>query len=311
MRTIKVNPIEKTVKESFFKQHFTFEKVLVLVAVLLVMAGIYETVTQSKFPALSIVALLQAKGYLKSYQVVYEPGKGIWLDLGWAGSIMMMVMMLYSVRKRTSLFNNLGSHRHWLAAHMFLGIMGPVLITFHTTFKLQGIVATSFWCMIITMVFGILGRYIYVQIPRSLTGAELLVSDIDELINSFDLRLGKHLKSADLTRLSGMIASSNAGEKNNLISALLFMITTDIKNRFRIIHIRRVLKKSYKLEKSDRKEILTHLKRKAALIRRKDLLAASHKLLHYWHVVHVPLAVVMFLIMFLHIGVHYLFRPGR
>jgi len=134
---------------------------------------------------------------------------------------------------------------------------------------------------------------------------------LDELINSFDLRLGKHLKSADLTRLSGMIASSNAGEKNNLISALLFMITTDIKNRFRIIHIRRVLKKSYKLEKSDRKEILTHLKRKAALIRRKDLLAASHKLLHYWHVVHVPLAVVMFLIMFLHIGVHYLFRPGR
>ena len=301
----------KTKENNISKKPFSFEKCLVLMAVILIAFGSFESLAHKYFPDLSILNFLHFNGYLKNYPIIHEPSKGIWIDLGWIGSFMMITMMLYSLRKRTSLFNKVGSLRHWLSAHMFLGIMGPVLITFHTTFKFHGIIATSFWCMVIAMFFGILGRYIYVQIPRSMTGAELKVNDIDEIVAILDGKIGKYLSGTNMVKLSGIINPYNVNDaKHHFIGTLLSMMKTDIKNRFQILRIRRILKRHFKLNLTLRNKILTLLKRKSALIRRKNFLATSHTLLHYWHVLHVPLAVVTFLIMFIHIGVYFLFRPG-
>lgn len=53
-----------------------------------------------------------------------------------------------------------------------MGLFGPILITYHTTYKLGGIVAVSFWSMVVVMVSGIIGRYIYVQIPVGISNYE-------------------------------------------------------------------------------------------------------------------------------------------
>lgn len=273
--------------------------------------GVYESMAQAYAPGLSIVKALHLAGYLKGYPVVFEPSKGVWHLIGWTGSAMMAVMMLYSVRKRFDFMSRLGSMRHWLSAHMFLGILGPVLVTFHTTFKLHGIIATSFWCMIVTMVFGILGRYIYVQIPRSITGAELGVREMDSLVEDLNIELHRYFSKANFSHLLGAISTADA-EAGHLspVKALFFMMRNDIKNRFRIYRLGGALKRRYGLSRDARREIVTLLRRKAALIRRKNFLTTSHRLLHYWHVLHVPLAIVMFLIMFLHIIVYYVFRPA-
>ncbi len=57
--------------------------------------------------------------------------------------------------------------------HIFLGITGPVLVCFHTVLKLSGIVALSFWSMVLVVLSGIIGKYIYELIPHSLSGMEL------------------------------------------------------------------------------------------------------------------------------------------
>ncbi len=77
-----------------------------------------------------------------------------------------------------------------------------------------------------------------------------------------------------------------------------------------ILQIKGLLQKQQHLDRKTRKEVVNCLKKKGVLIRRKNLLTASHRLLHYWHVLHVPLAMVMFAIMFLHVIVYYLFRVG-
>lgn len=289
-----------------------FEWILVGATVIALSVAAYESYMQSQAPAYSILHLLHRYGLLNGYQIVYEPSKGIWHAVGWTGSAMMVTMMLYSVRKRFSVFSSLGSLRHWLSAHMFLGIMGPILVTFHTTFKLGGIIATSFWCMIVTMTFGILGRYIYVQIPRNLSGAELEVRDVGTLMESLNRGLENYLSEEKVSDLLKEVKTIDEGGRSlNLLSSLLYMIKTDIANIYNIFHIRRVLKGRFNLTGSKRREVVYILRKKAALIRRINLLSTSHRLLHYWHVFHVPLAIVMFVIMFIHIIVFFLFTAGR
>ena len=294
------------------KRNNTFEKTLIVLVFIATCIVGFEAFTQKHLPINSILHFLHQYGYLSNYPIIYEPSKGIWHAVGWTGSSMMILMMLYSVRKRFSIFNSLGSLRHWLSAHIFLGIMGPILVTFHTTFKFGGIIATSFFCMIITVFFGIMGRYIYVQIPRDLSGTELETNEIDKIAESLDIKLSEYLKNVNIADLFKEISIADEKAKSlNVLSALFFMIKTDIKNLYRITHLKNIIRTRYHLSVKVRREIVSLLKKKASLIRQKNFLATSHRLLHYWHVLHVPLAIVMFLIMFLHIIVYFLFGTSH
>lgn len=285
--------------------------VIVLLFLVILATGVAESLLQKFQPDESLLAHLHARGYLMDTPVAYEPSKGIWFYAGWAGASMMLLMLLYSLRKRVALLRPLGRLPKWLSFHMFLGVMGPLLITFHTTFKFGGIIATSYFCMIITMVSGLLGRYLYVQIPRSISGMELQSNDIDKMVGEFDRTLNRISGRINLASLSGAIGRNEAqGSDMNPASSLLYMIRDDITHVFMISNLRKILRTEHGLDAETVGEITSLLKMKAALIRRKAFLSTSHKLLHYWHVFHLPLAVVMFLIMFLHIFVYYMFRPA-
>lgn len=289
----------------------SFGWLLFFVASVIVLLGAYESFTQAYLPGSSILARAHSLDLLTQYELTYGPSDGIWHMLGWTGSVMMIVMMLYSVRKRAKFLRNFGSLRHWLAAHMFLGIVGPLLVTLHTTFQFHGIIATSFWCMITTMVFGILGRYIYIQIPRSVSGTELGVQGIEKVCDRLDRKLEKHLSEKNISSLLAEISATDGQlEDMSPISALLFMMKTDIRNRFKLLRLKAILKQKFKLPRKVRRDIAAQLSGKAALIRKIHFLKTSHSLLHYWHVLHIPLAAVMFLIMFLHIVVYFVFRPA-
>ncbi len=294
--------IEKT-------ESYIFEWILIILVIITICVLGYESYTQKHIPDRSILSFLHNLGYLKNYPVVYEPSKGIWHPVGWTGSGMMVVMMLYSVRKRAGFMRSFGSLRHWLSAHMFLGIMGPVLVTFHTTFKFNGIIATSFWSMIITMIFGILGRYIYIQIPRSLAGTELRVQDIERMVQTIDSRLGEFSKGINVAELCKSIDISEKGPENSgWLKSLLFMLRDDIVISYRLRKLDSVLRKTHHLPWKVRRKVDFLIQKKAAFTRRMNYLSTTHKILHYWHIFHVPLAIVMFLIMILHVFVYYLFR---
>ena len=163
--------------------------------------------------------------------------------------------------------------------------------------------------MIITMVFGILGRYIYIKIPRSLAGTELRVQDIERMVQTIDSRLGEFSKGVNLAELCKAIDIREKGhEETGLLKSLLFMFRDDIVISYRLRKLDSVLRKTHHLPWKVRKKIDFLIKKKAAFSRRKNYLTTTHKMLHYWHIFHVPLAIVMFLIMILHVFVYYLFR---
>jgi hypothetical protein len=222
--------------------------------------------------------------------------------LGIVGTMMMLLLLTYSLRKKNIIFGNIGKVGNWLDFHIFLGIMGPLFVILHSSFKLNGIVAISFWSMISVALSGILGRYLYLQIPRNISGHEMNLSDVEttneQILHEIELKYSVNRQS--VTRMETMIVGSLDPNKSEL-SVLISFLLADIFRFFRIRKVRKILRRSTKLSKRQIRILIGLMKKKAFIHRRLILWNKLHQLFHYWHVFHKPFAFVMYFIMVVHV----------
>lgn len=238
----------------------------------------------------------------------WKPGGIVGHGLGIVGSALMMILLLYSLRKRVRFAQRWGNIRFWLNYHIWMGVTGPLLVLFHTSFKFGGIVSISFWSMTAVALSGVLGRYIYIQIPRSLSGHELSRRELDELDREMNdqlsVKYGVDEKTLDLIQQAS--GAEQATGKSGF-AGLLFWITQDLALPFTLGRIRRHLQRMGRLAADERRKVLRIARRKVKLHRRMAFLSTAHRLLHHWHLLHKPFAIVMLLIMLVHVVVTILF----
>lgn len=223
---------------------------------------------------------------------------------GILGSAMMLFMLLYSLRKRTRLFGEWGALSRWLDIHIYFGIMGPLFIILHTSFKVQGLVAVSFWSMVAVASSGILGRYLYLQIPRNRQGDELSLRQISELEANFsrDLQETLNLDEEKLYRLD-QILKNQGGEEPKALKLFLEMALSDLFRPFQVYRLKRLLAGELQLREPYLHRAVQLAWRKIKLQRRVMALNQVQRLFHYWHVFHKPFAIIMYIIMLVHVGV--------
>jgi hypothetical protein len=116
--------------------------------------------------------------------IVLGAGYGIWSSQnglpkssGLAGHLigvvgfllMLMTEILYSVRK-SSPNARWGKLQHWLAFHVYTGLVGPFLVLLHTAWRFNGIAGILTLLMVIIVLSGFVGRFFYTQIPRDEDG---------------------------------------------------------------------------------------------------------------------------------------------
>src|SRR6201981_725610 len=118
-----------------------------------------------------------------------RPSGTIGLKLGWLGVIMFLIIFLYPLRKAWPWLMKKGSSRHWLDYHVILGIAAPFVIAFHSSFKFAGFAGMAFWIMFAVSVSGIVGRYLYGQIPRHLKAAKMTQKELRDLHQKFASQL--------------------------------------------------------------------------------------------------------------------------
>ena len=227
-----------------------------------------------------------------------KPGGFVGHGLGILGSLMMLLLLFYSIRKRTRIFGKVGAISRWLDIHIFFGTIGPLLIILHSTFKLNGIVSVSFWSMVLVALSGFIGRYLYVQIPRTIRGQELSLDDVEKKNAELGEQLGNvyKLSPEELKHLELAIAGSVRGGLTGIVFADLFRF-------FRMGRIERQLRRRKNIPKKKSKALIKLLTTKALLTRRIAAWAKVHKLFHYWHIFHKPFAIIMYIIMLVHVGV--------
>jgi len=228
--------------------------------------------------------------------------------LGIGGSLMVILLLAYVVRKNVRAMQSWGNIRHWLNVHMWMGVTAPLLLTFHSTFKVGGIVAISYWSMIAVALSGFVGRYIYIQIPRSISGDELSLAELEDWDRAMVEAMRKTVGVSDelIDRLQRVIGHQPSSGKG-VLATLLGWIASDIAMPFRLLALRRELAGRKGLERREFSRLIRLARRRAILRRRMAFLRRAQKALHYWHVIHRPFALVMVIIMFVHITVSWLF----
>ncbi|MBI2418244.1 MAG: hypothetical protein HYV28_10160 [Ignavibacteriales bacterium] len=237
----------------------------------------------------------------------FEPAGLLGHGLGILGTLMMILgVSTYMLRKR-SIMLKFGFLKHWLEFHIFLCSVGPVFVLFHTAFKFGGIVAVSFWSMVAVVASGVIGRFIYTQIPHSVDGTELSEDDISALNTELSqaLKYSSSLSPLTLAKIEAAIAQ----EKYHVgfLSSTLFVI----QDYFRLGSKLKSLKTELLTEGIPLDTIKTHilpvLKQKLVLSRKSGALHSMQRLFKYWHIFHLPFAVSMFVIMVIHVIVTILF----
>jgi hypothetical protein len=231
-----------------------------------------------------------------------KPSGTIGHGLGIIGSLMMLIgVAVYIIRKRVRRFGRIGLLKHWLEFHIFLCSVGPMLVLFHTAFKFGGIVAVSFWSMVAVVLSGIMGRYIYVQIPRSISGKELSLNEVRLLDEELTQKLkGKTNLSEELQiTINTFDLNSYISSNSNFITVLLkgYSVTNELFKK-----VKKDLSQN-NVPKHNRKEILKLTKNKLALDRKIKLLRSMQNIFKYWHIFHLPFAIIMLVIMLVHVGV--------
>lgn len=226
---------------------------------------------------------------------------GIWgHGLGIIGSLLILIgVFMYMARKRNRSLMRLGILKHWLEFHIFLCTLGPVMILFHTAFKFGGIVAVSFWSMVAVFLSGVIGRFIYLQIPRTIEGRELSLSEVKDMKSDVStiLNLSNDLDSetydviVDSTKKKVEIYHEN-------VFIRYFRKNREDKNTIR--EVRSVLKKN-QLSREQYNKIVSLVKNEISLNRRIDRLVTMQNLFKYWHVAHLPFALIMLVIMIIHV----------
>ncbi len=237
---------------------------------------------------------------------LYKPSGLMGHGMGILGSLMMIVgVCTYSIRKRVPALHQLGKLKHWLQFHIFLCTLGPFLVVLHTAFKVGGIISIAFWSMVIVVMSGIFGRYVFAWIPKTVNGEFLteqtVRSRMEELIRTLQKISG--LSQAEIGALLDEVAGRAPG---NAFDALLLALRWDLFQRRqerKIAHRLAMVEAPY----DERKAVQRLLKDYLTMRRQLALISPFQKLFSYWHILHLPLAGVMFFIMLVHIVVAALF----
>jgi len=125
-----------------------------------------------------LTALVVAGWFLSDLQLITpEEGVGYWLGI--IGGSLMLALLLYPLRKRVRFLHRLGETRHWFQAHMILGLVGPLLVLYHSNYQLGSFNSrVAFYCMLLVAGSGIIGRHIYAGIHRGLYGRKTTLKEL-------------------------------------------------------------------------------------------------------------------------------------
>lgn len=222
-----------------------------------------------------------------------KPSGAMGHGLGITGTLMMLVGVFgYQARKYMKSLSKVWVLKHWLEFHIFLCTLGPILVLFHTSFKFGGLVSISFWSMVAVVASGVVGRFIYLQIPRTIHGRELSLNEIKDMKTEMSERIKIDIGSEKFSEI--MVQTSTALKTNILVQ---YFSDWQLKNKIRQNMV------SADLDKKKINSAMELVSNELTMNRRIDRLVLMQRLFRYWHVVHLPFAIIMLVIMLIHVGV--------
>lgn len=243
---------------------------------------------------------------------LYKSGSDLGYNLGLIGGIMMLVLLLYPVRKHVRFMRSWLPLKHWFRLHMFLGVAGPILVLFHSNFRYSSITGgIALMSMIAVFSSGLVGRIIYTRIHRGLYGRKLEFEELKSSMAEQEIESKFHFAPGIEERLHRFEERvlENGAEVSGRIWMLPFLGVR--LNWTRIVvtrKLKRLLKKSAKENRWNRGETKNRMLHGEESVRQfldsVRSVATYHAYEHLfslWHILHVPLLFLLILAGAIHV----------
>lgn len=225
---------------------------------------------------------------------------GFGYALGIIGVGCMLALLLYPLRKRVRVMRNWLRVATWFRLHMMLGIVGPAAILVHCNFQWGALnSAVALFCMLLVVASGIVGRYIYGRIHFGLYGQKATRDELLRVINRQRHELARHFATdAEAIRRLEALHAAFAREHLSAVDALLAATRA-----------RRHKKAFAQYVKQRRDADLTAawnacrqtLDDCLGSWRRLAQLALFERLFSWWHILHLPIFIMMIITAVVHV----------
>ena len=256
----------------------------------------WEVLTLKRWPALSVLTSLQALGFIKpTFSIELKRGSDLCVFLGNVGFGLILIAMLYPVRKALpKFFKKLGKKPRWLDFHNFCGFMGTLLVSFHTGFEFTLSGSTvGYFSLVLVMLSGFLGRFLYQMIPRGVAGTELQMRDIENEDHMISEKLDIIFSHSKAQREKVQEAVKKIVGDDPQQQTFGKMIRSFLVTNYFIRKLINELQETQKLNSGELDKLAALLKEKVKLARNVTYLSFSYKLFEKWQYIHRPFAYVM------------------
>jgi hypothetical protein len=255
-------------------------------------------------PTVYYVLLLVEAAGLTYYWLTFEVSAGdrIGHTIGWAGTLSMCLMHVYSLRKRIRAFSSWGRLSTWLHVHIFLGLQGAMFVCFHSAHlkTLSNISGATIVVTLIVVASGMFGRYLFAMLPKSITGERLTVHEVEAELLALTPKI-----DAERAAHPGVEKALVEWELMKPITGKMTfgqLVSEDLRTRKVVRHLESALKAGGEVG-----EFAGAIRRRAQLTRKLSLLTAAERAFRYWHVLHKPLTFILLGVTVLHIVAHYIY----
>jgi len=262
--------------------------------------------------SLLIVALALGWSFRDIALVNPEEGIGYWLGI--SGASMMVLLLLYPLRKRVRIMRRMAPVRHWFRIHMILGLLGPTLILYHCNFQLGSFNSrVALFSMLIVSGSGLIGRHLYARIHRGLYGRKASLIELQaDLTASLDESSGLATVMPNLISALEMLAEELKGDKLNQSLGIRRSLRWAVKQFFVRFKLNQIAQRELRIKAAEspavskdfvkfRRSTRKYIRDYVSLMGRVAQFSFYERLFSLWHVLHLPLFFMLVLSATLHV----------
>ena len=272
-------------------------------AVLLAILGALAAVNLAGLP---YYVLSQGQRVRSPWHPWLKPTGLIGQSAGAGALLLFLFMWLYPLRKKFRWLAFTGSIARWLDVHVAAGLCIPLLGATHAAWHFTGLIGLGYASMMVVVLSGVVGKYLYARIPHTRSGVEMSLEEIEAerrvLLGYVASTTGLSLESVETI----LAPKPAAGATANPLRWLTRVVTDDF-DRWRVA---RRLSRGWRtargttgVDRSVVRLVRRIARREMALSQQVRILNATHQVFRFWHVAHRPVAISALVAVLVHVVV--------
>jgi len=260
-----------------------------------------------------LYAAIAAGWMLRGHNFI-NPSNGVGYWLGIVGGSLMLFLLLYPAGKKSKLLARLGWTKHWFRIHMIFGLVGPLLILFHSNFRVHAMNSkVALYSMLAVAISGIVGRYIYARIHRGLYGKRMHIDNLrkeiaDSMTHSRGIAAVLPGFVTELHEISAELLGDKYTRRVSVGRSLLWTIKHHYVRARLYFRINRELRARAVVSPAicgNYRELRTaahhYMTKQVKLLRRVAQLSFYERLFSLWHLFHLPLFILLVISALVHV----------